>query len=188
MKSDNVPVSGVDKDAVVQLFPLISEIKDTDIRAKVIEVWIRIWKESGLGSIERSPADRDNIFTLVRHTNVTAQLSLDMARELIKQYRISINVDNLLAIAILHDADQIILREKKGATVRPSTLEKQIPHGIYGGHIALEVGLSSEIAHGIIFHRPAMEPHTVEAVIVKYCDNANYLAYAISRGWLTDKE
>ena len=59
---------------------------------------------------------------------------------------------------------------------------------MYGGHIALTVGLSPEIAHGIMFHRPEMEPTTIEAVIVKYSDNANYLAYAISAGWLNGKD
>jgi hypothetical protein len=116
---------------------------------------------------------------------VTVELSLAMAEKIMQEYGISINLDNLLAIAILHDADQMVLREKKDQVLRPTELEKRIPHGIYGAHVALEVGLSSDIAHGIIFHRPKMEPAvTVEAVIVKHCDYANYLAYAMSAGWL----
>jgi len=179
---------GSEKDAIVRLFPLISKIKDIDIRAKVIEVWIRIWRESGLKSIENTPADRDKTFTLVKHTNVTAELSLDMAKKIMQHYNITINLDHVLAIAILHDADQMVLREKRGNIVKASALERKIPHGIYGGHIALEVGLSPEIAHGIIFHRPVMEPTTIEAVIVKYSYNANYLAYAIFAGWLNGKD
>ena len=171
------------KSMIIQSFPLISKIKDLKVQEKVIEVWSRICRESRLHRIERTPVDRDDIFTLVRHTNVTAELSLTMAEKIMQEYGISINLDNVIAIAILHDVDQILLRKKIGNTLQATELEKKIPHGVYGGHIALEVGLSPEIAHGIMFHRQTMEPATVEAVIVKYCDNANFLAYSISAGW-----
>lgn len=183
-KKNILTINESEKNSIRWLFPKIAEIKDQEIQEKVIEVWVRLWRQSGLQSIERTPADRDEIFTLVKHTNVTAELSLAMAKKIAKEYGLSINFDNLLAIAFLHDADQIVLREKRGNTVEASELETRIPHGMYGGHIALVVGLSPEIAHGIIYHRPAMEPITVEAVIVKYCDNANYFVYAITSGWL----
>jgi hypothetical protein len=173
-----------EKDLIRRLFPKISQISDPEIQEKVIEVWVRLWRQSGLKSIEGTPADRDEVFTLVKHTNVTAELSLAMAKTIAKEYSLSINFDNLQAIAFLHDADLLILREKRGEMIQASELEARIPHGIYGGHIALEVGLSPEIAHGIICHRPTMEPTTVEAIIVKYCDNANYFVYAVASGWL----
>jgi hypothetical protein len=173
-----------ERDLIRRLFPKISEITDPEIREKVIEVWVRLWRQSGLKSIERTPADRDEVFTLVKHTNVTTELSLVMAKKIAEAYGLSINFDNLLSIAFLHDADLLILREKRGEMIQASELETRIPHGIYGGHLALEVGLSPEIAHGIICHRPTMEPTTVEAIIVKYCDNANYFVYAVASGWL----
>jgi len=183
-KKNILTINESEKNSIRRLFPKIAEIKDQEIQEKVIEVWVRLWRQSGLQSIERTPADRDEIFTLVKHTNVTAELSLAMAKKIAKEYGLSINFDNLLAIAFLHDADQIVLREKRNNTVQASDLERKIPHGMYGGHIVLAAGLSPEIAHGIIYHRPTMEPITVEAVIVKYCDNANYLVYAITAGWL----
>lgn len=182
MEKDIVNANEAEKNSIRRFFPLIADIKDPEVQERVIEVWVKLWRESKLQSIEHTPADRDDVFTVVRHTNVTAELSLAMAKKIEQEYGISINLDNVLAIAILHDADQIVLRERRGNTVQASELEKKIPHGMYGGHVALEVGLSPEIAHGIIFHRPAMEAATVEAVIVKHCDIANYLAYAITAG------
>jgi hypothetical protein len=180
-------ISEEEKVRIRRLFPGIARINDLDIQEKVVEMWGRMWRRSGLPSLEKTPADRDDIFTLVKHTNVTVELSLGMAQKLIDEYGVSINIDNLLAIAILHDADQIVLREKKGNRVQPTELERRIPHGVFGGFIALEVGLPPDIAHGIMFHRPGMEPVTIEGVILKYCDNANYYVYAMAAGWMSNK-
>ena len=182
MEKNLITAKEVEKNSIKRLFPLIADIKDLEVQERVIEAWVRLWRESELQSIERTPADRDGVFTVVRHTNVTAELSLAMAKKIEQEYGISINLDNLLAIAILHDADRIVLRARRGNTTQASELERIIPHGVYGAHIALEVGLSPAIAHGIFFHRPAMEPATVEALIVKQCDFANYMAYIISAG------
>jgi hypothetical protein len=173
-------VNETKKTVVRNLFPKIALIKDDHLRKQVIDVWVEAWNLSKLQSLEDIPINRDKVFTFVKHTNVTAMLALMMAEILKTEYEMTINMDYLLAIAFLHDADQIILREKIAGKVEHTRLERLIPHGTYCAHIALAKGLPPEIAHGIMFHRPGTEPVTVEALIVKYCDSANYYAYALA--------
>jgi len=167
--------------AIVNLFPKIALIKDDHLREQVIDVWIEAWNQSKLQSLEEIPINKDEVFTFIKHTNVTVMLALMMAKTLETEYKMTIHWDYLLAIAFLHDADQIILREKIAGKIEHKRLEKLIPHGTYCACIALSKGIAPEVAHGIMFHRPGMEPITVEALIVKYCDAANYYAYALSK-------
>jgi len=171
------------KSAIEDLFPKIALIRDDNLREQVIEVWVEIWNQSKLQRLQEITINRDEVFTFLKHINVTADLSLIMAEVLMKEYRMTINVDYVLAIAFLHDVDQIILREKVAGKIQSKPLERLVPHGMYGGHIALEKGLPPEIFNGIVFHRPSMPlPATIEALIVRHCDHANYDAYSLAIG------
>jgi len=158
--------------AIREYFPLIRRIKDKDIREKVIKAWVRIWRESSYRDLREapfSPEPQDSSETLVNHTNATARLALAAAEQFQEEYGIKVDFDILLASAILHDLDKAVLYQRKGSEVVHSELGNKIPHGAYGMHIALELGLPLEVAHLIVTHSSFinMEPNTVEGVIVQ---------------------
>ncbi|MFC2021198.1 HDIG domain-containing metalloprotein [Chloroflexota bacterium] len=158
--------------AVREYFPLIRKIKDKGIKEKVTEAWVRIWKESSFGDLREAPFSdnpRDSSETLINHINTTTSLALAAAKQFQEEYGIKVDFDILLASAILHDLDKPINYQRKDGIVVHTEIGKKIPHGAYGMHIALEMGLPLEVAHLIVTHSGAinMEPNTVEGVIVQ---------------------
>ncbi len=157
---------------VRELFPLVRKIRDKGIREKVTEAWVRMWKESGYGDLREAPFSaepQDSNETLVNHTNATARLALTAAEQFQEEYGIKVDFDVLLASAILHDLDKAVVYQRKGNGVVHSELGRKIPHGAYGMHIALEVGLPLEVVHIIVTHSTLinMEPNSVEGVIIQ---------------------
>ena len=163
---------------VSECFPLIKQIEDEGIREKVIQVWVRLWRESGYTRLEQAPqlpSDKLPQQPLVRHTNAVANAALTVARQLEEEYNIPINFDYLIAAALLHDVDNLVVYAEKGGRVERSELGKMIPHGVYGAHVALEVGLPLEIVHVIATHTPqcAVDCSTIEGRIISHCDFIN---------------
>jgi len=166
---------------VKEYFPLIRRIKDKGLREKVTEAWVRIWKESGYSDLREapfSPYPQDSDENLVRHTNATTKLALVAAEQFQDEYGIKVDFDILLASAILHDLDKAVIYRREGNKVVFSELGNKIPHGAYGMHIALELGLPLEVSHVIITHSNLinMEPNTVEGVLAMKAEYVKLVA------------
>ena len=167
--------------SINQCFPLIKQIKSDDIREKVIEAWMRVWRASGHARLERAPhlpSDKPPQQTLVKHINASVEAALAVARQFEEEYGIPVNFDYLIAAAILHDVDNLVIYEEKEGRIEQSELGKMIPHGVYGAYIALEVGLPLEIVHVIATHTPqcAVDCRTIEGVIIVHCERAKLYA------------
>ena len=171
--------------AVREYFPLIRKIKDKDIRDKVIKAWVRVWKESDYRDLREapfSPDPEDSSETLVNHINATTSLALVAAEQFQEEYGVKVDLDVLLASAILHDLDKAVLYQRKGNEVVHSGLGNKIPHGAYGMHVALELGLPLEVVHIIVTHSSFinMEPNTVEGVIIQKAEHVKIAARHIA--------
>jgi putative nucleotidyltransferase with HDIG domain len=171
-----------DKQAIRKAFPLIAQIKDEKLRESTVKAWSIAWKESSFKNLEEapfgmpedappgvSPFEGD---TLVKHTNAVASAALAMGRLLIQQYDVKINLDYVIAAAILHDLDKIVMYERKGGRIVHSELGGKIVHGAYGGHIALLAGLPQDIVFIIMAHSPKVnvELPSPEGKLVTFCD------------------
>jgi hypothetical protein len=152
------------KQAIRKAFPLIAQIKDAKLREGVVKAWYIAWKESSFKNLEDAPFGNQEDSpagippapgdTLVKHTNAVASAALAMGRLLIQQYNVKINLDYVIASAIVHDLDKIIMYERKGGRIVHSELGGKIVHGAYGGHIALLAGLPQDIVFIIMAHSP----------------------------------
>ncbi len=173
------------KKDIEHLFPLLKEIEDDSIRDKVIEVWLRVWKESGYPTLEEVPQRGPAQDTLVKHTNAVANGAFALARQFQQEYGLPVNLDILLAGALLHDVDKLLIFEKKGSNVEYSEFGKKIPHGSYGGYIALEVGLPIEVVSLVITHASTCtwEPVSVEGILLHHADFAKIHAVKLALGW-----
>lgn len=142
-----------ERKAILAAFPKIVEIQQPKLKEGVIEVWARLWRESGYQNLEDVP-NHDGCLQdpLVKHTNAAVKAALATAEQLEQDYGIGVDRDVLLAAAILHDADKIVLYERKDEGMQLSALGRRIPHGTYAGHVALDVGLPLEVANVLITH------------------------------------
>ena len=179
----------MERKILTKRLPLINKISDGNLRGLVIEVWARLWRESPYGDIREAPnylSEINGDESLIRHTNAVAKMSEAVAREFQQAYGISLNYDILLAGAILHDVDKLVLYERQGDSVQLTELGRKVSHGEYGALVAEQVGVPQEVANIIASHSPTIKretlPATIEAVLVASCDEANFQSYRLMTG------
>ena len=178
----------VERKILMKQLPLINRISDGSLRELVIEVWARLWRESPYDDIGEAPnyySEINGDETLVRHTNAVVKMSQAVAQEFQQAYGINLNYDTLLAGALLHDVDKLVLYERQGNSVELTELGDKVSHGEYGALVAEQVGLPQEVVHIIASHSPIQRktlPATIEAVLVAWCDEANFQAYRLMTG------
>lgn len=181
-------VPAEDKKAIRKAFPLIAKIKDAGIRNGVIKAWYIAWKESSFKNLEDAPFGLEPCpgDTLVKHTNAAASGAYAMGQQLQKEYGVKVNLDYVIAGAILHDLDKIVMYEKKGNKIVHSALGEKIVHGAYGGHIALLVGLPQDIVFLVMAHSPSVlvELKSPEGKLISYAEIGKIRALQAAYGML----
>ena len=161
---------------IQKLFPRINDIKDVDIREKVISVWWGAWKESAFAKIEDlsqwEPAKEKLNISNVEHTNQMVECAIAIAQVVEREQNVKINMDTLIAASILHDADKILMFDPSSGKTTP--MGTYLPHTGIAGHLALQAGLPMEIVHAIASHSThysSLPPKTPEAVILSNADH-----------------
>ncbi|MFC1987015.1 hypothetical protein ACFLVH_00465 [Chloroflexota bacterium] len=86
-------LSKKESSSIIECFPLIKEIKDSDLQGKVIQAWARVWRESGYTSLKDFPMDitgrgRGLEQTLIQHINAVARVASASAIQLQEEYGI----------------------------------------------------------------------------------------------------
>lgn len=168
--------------------PAINNIADDGVKNSVVKVWVKLWRESPYHDLSQAPnytAELNGDETLVRHTNAVTEMAQAAAMKFQQAYGISLNTDILLAGALLHDVDKLVLYERKGRLVQLNELGHKVVHGEYGAYIAKQVGLPREVINIIASHSFIQRktlPATIEAVLVASCDEANFQAYRLMIG------
>jgi putative nucleotidyltransferase with HDIG domain len=183
-------VTDAEKANLAKQLPLINNISDKNLRDLVFQIWATLVRESPYHDIGEAPnftkelmGDDDE--TLVRHTNTVVKMSDAVARVFHQAYGTTINYDTLLAGAILHDVDKLLLYERKGDSVELTALGRTVPHGEYGARVAEQAGLPQEVVNIIASHSPTQRkslPASIEAVIVGCCDEATFQSYRLMMG------
>lgn len=178
----------MERKTLLKQIPLINRIGDSKLRELVIEVWAKLWRESGYRNVNEFPNYLSGINgdeTLVRHTNAVVKMAEAIAKEFQQAYGINLNYDILLAEALLHDVDKLVLYERQGDCVQLTELGRKVTHGEYGALVAEQVGLPQEVVNIIASHSPILRkalPATIEAVLVASCDEANFQSYRLMMG------
>jgi len=174
-----------DRDYILRLFPAVVRIKDEGMREKVIQTWFKAWKLSNFPRIEDvhqfEPA-RDYIaYTNVDHTNQVVEACARMAVIPPEILNLPLNQDYLLAGALLHDVDKMVIFDAQ--TGGWTEAGRRTPHAVAGAAMARAEGLPDEVAHIIEAHSTKFSPHppkSIEAVILRHADlivaNAVYMA------------
>jgi 7,8-dihydroneopterin 2',3'-cyclic phosphate phosphodiesterase len=165
-----------EREYIESLFPDISRISDPDIREKVCRAWVESWRESNYEKIEdlsQWEPQRDKVnWCNVDHTNEVTRCAIATGQLFEEMYGVKVNMDYIIAGAVLHDVDKLILFDAK--THMHTALGEKFAHATYGSHQALAVGLPRDVAHIIGSHSPHYsntEARTVEAIIVRNADH-----------------
>ena len=162
---------------IQRLFPRVNDINDDGIRKKVIDLWWGTWKESDFERIEDlsqwQPVKEKLNMSNVDHTNQVVECALAMATVVEGNQGTKIERDTLIAGAILHDIDKLLIFDPTSGDT--TLMGKHLAHTTVGAHLALQTGLPLGIVHTIAAHSSnysSMSPGSVEAVIVYYADHA----------------
>jgi putative nucleotidyltransferase with HDIG domain len=164
-----------EQDYIIRLFPAVPKIGDEGIRDKVIQAWLHAWKQSNFSRIEDvhqfEPA-RDRIaYTNVDHTNQVCRACEAMAGMALEGLSLKLHMDHLLAGAILHDVDKMMIFDSR--TGGFTEMGRRSFHAVAGGALARSLGLPEEVAHIIEAHSVRFSPHppkSVEAFILRHAD------------------
>jgi len=164
-----------------EVFPLIKEIKNVEMREKVKRC-IEIAMERGKwDNIEEIPFTLliENAYSYVEHVNNVTRMAYEIGK-----LRGDVDMDVLIAGAILHDIGKLLEYEKKNGKYRKSSFGKYVRHPVSGAALAMEVGLDERVVNVIAAHSKEGEfvKRSKEAIIVHHCD---FIDFEIAR-WEDD--
>ncbi|MGA7836780.1 MAG: HDIG domain-containing metalloprotein [Ignavibacteriaceae bacterium] len=171
------------KEKVLEIWPEINWIKNSDLKEKVTSCWIYAIDNSvlsidDLNKIPFSLLLKDCKISFMNHKRTCVQLAVDMANTMQKNFgdEIKIDMDILIAGAILIDVGKLLEYEMKDGKLATSNAGKLVRHPFSGLAIADRFGLPAEIQHIIATHSKEgdLGQRTVESIIVHHADFVSF--------------
>ena len=174
------------RDAVTTLWPELDWIEDDDLREATLRTWMVAFERSPL-----EPSDLHEIpFTLLvpncpatfmQHKRCVvhiARRSAESMREFLGQ-ALAIDMDTVVAGAILADVGKLLEYEKVDGEVRQSDRGKALRHPFTGVALAMECGVPDAVCHVVAAHAGEgdMVKRSTEATIVHHADFMSFLPF-----------
>ena len=168
---------------VLKLWPEIEWIEDPELREQTLQTWIRAFELSPL-----TPRDLLEIpFTLLipgckvsfmSHKRVVVHIARKAARAMQEFFgdSLPINLDTVIAGAILADVGKLLEYEKVDGQARQSQRGKHLRHPFTGVSLAMMCGVPDPVCHIIAAHAAEgdLVKRSTEAFIVHHAD---FMAY-----------
>ena len=167
------------REAVQKLWPELSWIQNEELRERVTQCWIKAFESSPL-----TPDDLNEIpFTLLvpdcpatfmEHKRCVvhiARRSAEAMQEFLGR-ALAIDLDVVIAGAILADVGKLLEYEKVGGKAVQSARGRNLRHPFTGVHLAMACGLPDEVCHIVATHAGEgnMVKRSTEAFIVHHAD------------------
>lgn len=156
-----------------KIFPLITEIKNEELRKKIEAVYEKAVQDGGWDDIHEVPFTllTGSDLTYVDHVRAVSRMVFEVGK-IMKKEGFGINLDFLLAGALLHDVGKLIEYKKERGRVVKSELGRLLRHPISGANLAKEMGLPKEVIHIIATHSKEGDyvQRSIESIIVHHCD------------------
>ena len=174
------------REAVERLWPELEWIQDPKLREQVAQTWVR--------AFERSPLEPDDLnqipFTLLvpncpasfmEHKRCVvhiARRAAESMREFLGK-ALAIDLDTVIAGAILADVGKLLEYEKVDGEARQSDRGKALRHPFTGVALAMECGVPDAVCHIIAAHAGEgdLVKRSTEAYIVHHADFMSYLPF-----------
>jgi putative nucleotidyltransferase with HDIG domain len=174
------------RDAVIQLWPELEWIGDGELREQVARTWERALELSPLApeDLETIPFTllvKDCRATFMEHKRCVVHIARRGAEAMLEFMGTSlrIDLDVVIAGAILADVGKLLEYEKEGGETRQSARGKALRHPFTGVALALEAGVPDEVCHIIAAHAGEgdLVQRSTEAIIVHHADFMAYLPF-----------
>ena len=171
------------RDKVKKIWPEINWIKDEKLKTKVLDCWVYAVEKSvltpeDLEVIPFSLLIKDCKVSFMNHKRTCVQLSVDIAKRMKENFgdEIQINMDLLIAGAILIDVGKLLEYDKVDGNLTTSKAGKLLRHPFSGVAIADRFGLPPEVQHIIAYHAKEGDDtkRSVEAIIVHHADFVSF--------------
>jgi len=167
-------VTDESREAVIRAaFPRLERLRDERWREAVVQVWLRMWAESGWDEPTDCPYNLVATSTdLVRHVNQVVEGALVLARVAQETLGVAADEDVIVAAGTLHDASKLVEYEPGPDGPRVSDLGRRLVHAEYAARVSAEEGLPPEVVAIGLNHTTASPevPDTVEALCIYYAD------------------
>ncbi|MFO7894350.1 MAG: HDIG domain-containing protein [Longimicrobiales bacterium] len=174
------------REAVERLWPELRWIEDEALRDQVTATWVKAFERSPLepDDLERIPFTLlvpDCPATFMEHKRCVVHIARRGA-EAMDEFMgtsLSIDMDTVIAGAILADVGKVLEYEKDGDEVRQSERGRALRHPFTGVAVALECGVPDAVCHIIAAHAGEgdMVKRSTEAIIVHHADFMAYLPF-----------
>lgn len=167
------------EDKLREYFPAMDQIGNAVLITKVVATWARGMEIGGLSweDVDEMPFTilMDTGATFMQKTQGMVKLAVSAAEIFKETYGdlVPINMDHIIAGAILLDVGKLVEIERDGAGGwRKSHRAKLIRHPVYGAMICWECGIPEEICNMVAFHSSEGEKHprTPESWIMHHVD------------------
>ena len=171
------------KEQILKIWPEIEWIKDDDLRQKTLDAWVWAVENSVLSAedLEKIPFSlliKDVDVSFMNHKRTCVQLAVDMAKRMQENFdkAIDIDMDILIAGAILIDIGKLLEYEMQDGKLGTSSMGKIVRHPFSGAAIAFKFGLPPEVQHINATHSKEgdLGVRTVESIIVHHADFVSF--------------
>lgn len=179
------PVTEALRDQIREELPEVNEIRDDELRRKVIEAWAMSLAGSSYRSLRDMPAcgvpgDLEaKSGNQTDHLRGVTRLAIKLADDFTEHFpQVDIDRDIVVAGALCHDIGKPWEfdpgNRKRWAESRQHTGFPSVRHPAYGAHICLTVGLPEEVVHIAIAHSAEglVVERSIENTIVRAMDHA----------------
>ncbi len=169
--------------AVKKIWPEIEWIKDNQLREQVTTAWTWAIDQSVLSAddLETIPFSlliKDCQVSFMNHKRTCVQLAVDIAKRMQENFgdQITIDMDILIAGAILIDVGKLLEYELVDGQLRTSAAGTLVRHPFSGVGIAQRFDLPPEVLHIIGTHSKEgdLGHRTVESIIVHHADFVSF--------------
>lgn len=176
------------KEKVIKIWPEINLIRNQELREKVLNCWVYAIENSVLApdDLEVIPFSlliKDCNISFMNHKRTAVQLSIDIAKRMKDNFgdEIKIDMDILIAGAILIDVGKLIEYDKVNGMLTTSKTGKLLRHPFSGVAIADRFGLPPEVQHIIAYHAKEGDDakRSIEAIIVHHADFVSFEPFRI---------
>jgi len=174
------------RDAVKKLWPELEWIQGAALRESVTQTW-----EMALEASTLDPDDLNKIpFTLLvpdcpatfmEHKRCVVHIARRSA-EAIQEFlgkELPVDLDTVIAGAILADVGKLLEYEKKDGETRRSVHGRYLRHPFTGVALAMACGVPDDVCHIVAVHAGEGElvKRTTEAIIVHHADFMSFLPF-----------
>ncbi len=174
------------REEVRKLWPELDWIENPGLRDSVTKTWVKAFEMSPL-----EPADLERIpFTLlvpncpstfIEHKRCVvhiARRSAEAMQEFLGK-ALKIDMDTVIAGAILADVGKLLEYEKEGGETLQSARGKLLRHPFTGVALAMGCGVPDRVCHIIAAHADEgnLVKRTTEALIVHHADFMSFLPF-----------